>query len=173
MEDDSVLPRENYHLPHFVEPPRFVFDKRIGGLPRDLESYYGFWLVSDKTKAVLEAVDPQGVSFALCDMRVPHGTYEGPRYWLCDVLRVLDAVDEAHSRLITGIRDDERYRDFGKKFYSFAGGAELVFRETVVGKAHVFRMAYDESVVICDRELRDACKAAGLMGVSFREASKL
>ena len=77
----------------------------------------------------MEAVDPKGVSFVLCDVRIPDGVYGGPRYWFCNILRVLDALDEAKSRLKIGIRDDDCYRDFGKKFYDFSGGAELAFRE--------------------------------------------
>ncbi|MGY8666473.1 DUF1629 domain-containing protein [Bradyrhizobium sp. UFLA05-109] len=173
LEDNNILPRGHYHLPPFDKPPRFVFDKRAGDLPRDLESYYGFWLVSDRTKAVLEAVDPKGFSFALCDVRIPNGVYEGPRYWFCDVLRVLDALDEATSRLKIEMLDDVRYRRFGEKFYNFSGGAELVFREDVVGDAHAFRMAYRGSTVICDQVMKDACKSAGLKRIWFEDASKL
>ncbi|WP_371930075.1 imm11 family protein [Bradyrhizobium sp. CCGUVB1N3] len=49
-----------------------------------------------------------------------------------------------------GIRDDDSYRDFGKKFYDLTGGAELVFREDEVGDAYVFRIAHCGSTVICD-----------------------
>ncbi|MCP3476986.1 DUF1629 domain-containing protein [Bradyrhizobium sp. CCGUVB1N3] len=173
LEDNNILPRGHYHLPPFDEPPRFVFDKKAGDLPYDLESYYGFWLVSDRTKAVLETVDPKGLSFVLCDVRIPNGVCDGSRYWFCDVLRVLDALDEAKSRLKIGIRDDDRYRDFGKKFYDFSGGAELVFREDAVGDAHVFRMAHHGSTVICDGVLKDACKSAGLKRIWFEDVSKL
>jgi Protein of unknown function (DUF1629) len=173
LEDESVLPKEHHHLPHFVEPPRLVFDKRMGDWPCDLEDYRGFWLVSDRMKAVLEAVDPEGVSFVRCDVRLPNAIYEGPPYWFCDVLRVLDALDETQSRLKIGIREDERYRDFGKKFYSFAGGAELVFREDAIGSAHVFRMAHYEATVICDQVLKDAAKSAGLRKIWFWDVAKL
>jgi hypothetical protein len=36
------------------------------------------------------------------------GQYDGPKFWLCDVVRVLDALDESQSRLRIGIRDDIR-----------------------------------------------------------------
>jgi len=173
LEDDSILPRDGHHLPHLADPPRLVFDKRAGDLPYDLEDYFGFWLVSDRTKAVMEAVDPKGVSFVLCDVRIPDGVYGGPRYWFCNILRVLDALDEAKSRLKILIRDDDRYRDFDKKFYDFSGGAELAFREDAIGDAHIFRMAYRGLTVICDQELKDACKAAGLARIWFRDVSKL
>jgi hypothetical protein len=37
----------------------------------------------------------------------------------------------------------------------------------------VFRLAYGEVWIFCDQELKDACKAAGLKGIRFREELKL
>jgi Protein of unknown function (DUF1629) len=173
LEDESVLPPGLERLPDFVEPPHFIFDEAVGDLPGDLEQYDDFWLISDRTKLAFESFDPAAFSFVPCDVRVTNGVWNGPRYWLCDVVRVLDALDEAKSRLKIGIQEDARYRDFGKKFYSFLAGAELVFREDAVGDAHVFRMAYSESTVICDQELRGACKSAGLKGILFKDVSHL
>jgi Protein of unknown function (DUF1629) len=78
----------------YPEAPRFLFDKSAGRLPLDLEEVGVYWLVSDRTKSVFEAVDPAGFAFLACDVRLPSGDYDGPSYWLCDVLRVLDALDE-------------------------------------------------------------------------------
>jgi hypothetical protein len=160
-------------LPDFAAPPRVVFAKSAGDLPSDLEPCARFWLIPDRTRTVLEAVDPEAFSFVRCEVRVPHGVWNGPGYWLCEVVRVLDALDEARWRLKIGIRDDDRYLDFGKKFYDFSGGAELVFNEDVIGDAHVFRMAYRGSTVICDQVLKDACKSAGLKGIWFENVLKL
>ena len=92
-------------------------------------------------------------------MHLADGT-EGPAYWLCDVVRVLDAVDEARSRL--------RIEYEGEiKRYSVLGGADIVFNEDVVGAAHLFRMAHMESAVICDRPIKEACRAASLKGITF------
>jgi len=173
LENDGVIPYGAEHQPAFAEPPRFVFDRKTGDPPSDLEPCAGFWLISDGTKAALEAVDPTAFSFVQCEMRVPHGDWDGPRHWLCEVVRVLDALDETQSRLEIGIRDDDRYLDFGKKFYDFSGEVALVFREDAVGDAHVFRMAHRRSTVICDQVLKDACKSAGLKGIRFRDVSKL
>ena len=172
LEDKTLLPYGLSKLPDFSTPPCFVFDRKVGRLPDDLELYGIFWLVSDQCKAVFEAVDPTGFAFAECTVKISKGVYEGPRYWLCDVTRVLDALDEDQSRLKIGIRDDKAYSDFGKKYYSMAGGAELVFREDAVGDVHIFRMEYNRMTRICDQVLKDACKAGGLKGVKFREASK-
>jgi Protein of unknown function (DUF1629) len=137
--------------------------------------YHNYWLVPDRTKAVFERVDPAGFAFVACDIRLAKGQYEGPGYWLCDVVRVLDALDESQSRLIVGIRDDPAYRTFGQKYYMAVvpGGARLVFRDEVIASAHVFRMAYMDATVICDDVLKNACKEAGLAGISFRDVLKL
>ena len=172
--DEKVLraPSGRRGFPDYPEAPRFLLDGKLGRLPQDLELFHGFWLVSDRTRSVFEAVDPAGFAFLACDVRVPRGDYDGPPYWLCDVIRVLDALDEARSRLKIGIREDARYEDFGKKYYSLAGGGELVFREDAIGDAHVFRMQYLHRTVICDQTMKDTCKAAGLKGIKFDDASK-
>ncbi|WFU83769.1 DUF1629 domain-containing protein [Bradyrhizobium sp. CIAT3101] len=162
-------------FPNYPEPPRFLFDKKIGVAPLDMELFHYYWLVSDRMKVLFEAVDPTGFAFVACDIRVPQGHYTGPPYWLCNVVRVLDAVDETRSRLKVGIVDDPMYRDFGLKYYStlVPGGAKLVFRENVVASAHVFRMAHMDATIICDQVLKDACKTAGVKGILFRDASHL
>jgi len=165
---DVVLPGLE-RLSDLAELPRYVFDKSRGRLPRDLERYYEAWLISDRTKVVFESVDPKAFSFAPCVVRTPEGAWDGPRYWLCQVLRVLDALDESRSRLRIGIRDDPRYRDFGQKFYEFFRGAELVFREELIGDAHMFRMVHYEGWAICDQELKEACRSAGLRGLLFND----
>lgn len=48
-----------------------------------------------------------------------------------------------------------------KKYYSLAGGRELVFRDDVIGDAHVFRMEYLQPTVICDQTMKDAARRPG------------
>jgi hypothetical protein len=169
LEDESILPPyEVFRLPASIVRPTFVFDKSVGSLPYDLEPYYHWWLISDRTKAVFEGLDPEAFVFVPCYIRVPHGSYHGPDYWLCDVVRVLDALDEAQSRLIIRIEDNARSLNYGKKIYVAMPGSKLVFTEAAVGKVHIFRMAHSEAVVICDQDLKDACKSAGLKRVRFR-----
>ncbi len=99
-----------------------------------LACFYAFyWLVSDRTKQVLETIDPEGVVFMKCDVHFRDGE-PGPTYWLCDVLRILDAVDEDASKV--GINYDQKT---GQKGYGIIG-AKLVFKEEVVGPAHIFRV---------------------------------
>jgi len=174
VEDESILPPyEVDRLPASLERVPMVFDKSIGVLPRDLEPYYSWWLISDRTKVVFERLDPEAFRFVPCDLRAAPGIYNWSGYWLCDVVRVLDALDESQSRLKIGIRDDIRALDHGMKYYEFCLTSKLVFREAEIGKAHIFHMAYCGSTVICDQEFKDACKSAGLKRISFRDVLKL
>lgn len=152
-------------FPDYPEPPLFLFDRRKGRLPRDLEEFDAYWLVSDRMKSVLQAIDANGFAFLACDVRSADGSQESV-YWLCDVVRVLRGIDETRSRL--RIWHHERT---GAKYYSL-GNAELKFREDLIGDAHVFRNCYMEACVFCDQKLKDACQAAGVKGVKFRDASK-
>lgn len=173
LENEDAFPSGFGCLSDLDEIPRFVFDKSRGRLPRDLERWSWVWLISDRTKIVFESVDLKAFSFVPCAVRTPKGEWDGPQYWLCKVLRVLDALDESRSRLRIGIRDDPRYRDFGQKYYEFVGEAELVFREDLIGDAHVFRMAHFERCAICDQEMKNACKSAGLRGLMFDDVRNL
>ncbi|MCK1475535.1 DUF1629 domain-containing protein [Bradyrhizobium sp. 197] len=157
-------------FPEYSEQPRFLFEKKRVRQPLDIREFHSFWLLSDPAKMVFQTVDHAGFAFAACDVSVSRGTYDGPRYWLCDATRVLDALDEEQSRLEIGIRDDPKYNDFGKKYYKFGSGAKLVFNKDAVGSAHVFRMAFCFRTVICDQALKDACKEAGLLGIKFNNA---
>lgn len=151
----------------FDQAPKVLVDKSLGRNLRDLELYHEYWLVSDKLKMALASVDPDAVAFARCDVRNRDGT-EGPVYWLCDVVRILDALDEGLSRVTV---EHRTYKGQSWKGYSLLGGASLVFREEVVGSAHIFRMRYLVPQVICDQELQDTCKKAGLKGISFHDAA--
>jgi hypothetical protein len=149
----------------YTEMPLFRFDTRLGRAITDMEPIHGFWLVSDRAKTVLERVDPDAFAFLECRVELRDGS-EGPRYWLCDVVRVLDALSESESEITT------EKNDRGEKIYTRIGAEILLFKEDVVGPRHIFRMQYRESTVICDDTMKDACKAAGLKGWRFRDTSR-
>lgn len=131
LEDRSVLPPHGVsRLPASTPPVSCVFDKSVGKLPCDIELCSAWWLVSERTKALFERLDPEAFVFVPCEVRMRRGQYDGPKFWLCDVVRVLDALDESQSRLRMGIRDDISFLDHGRKYYEFlAFGGKLVFRE--------------------------------------------
>ena len=90
LENESLLlqgelalgpPAGRRGFPEYPEPPRFLFDKKLGRLPRDIEQYSYFWAISDPMKRLLEAVDSDGFAFARCEVRLSNGE-PGPAYWL-------------------------------------------------------------------------------------------
>jgi hypothetical protein len=145
--------------------PTFLFDKRLGIADRDFEELSGYWFISDRMKTVLERIDPEAFAFLKCKVQLPDGT-DGPLHWLCDVVRVLDALDEEKSRVHIGTADD------GSKVYTLFPGRPLIFKDDAVGRHHAFRTMYFDPNVICDEEMRQACKAAGVKGVKFTDSAK-
>lgn len=116
-------------------------------------------------KAVLERLDPEGVEFEKCVCRSKSES-AAPVYWLCDVVRILDAVDEEKSRVkIEYDPPDHRKR------YNLLGGANLLFREEIVGSAHIFRLKFLQPRIVRSQSMKDACKEAGLKGISFHDAA--
>jgi Protein of unknown function (DUF1629) len=146
----------------YLEPPLFVADKK-GRLHWDLDRavpYY--WLVTEKMKSLMEALDREAFEFLQCRVQFPDGS-DGPRRWLCDVVRVLDAADEEKSKVTI------RTGQSGHKFYSSGGGVNLFFKPDVVGTSRFFRLYYYQDHVICDDEVKAACEAADLKGLRFVE----
>jgi hypothetical protein len=147
-------------FPDYPVAPLFVCDPRRAPVHWDFEVYLNYWFISERTKTLLENLDRDAFAFLRCDVRHPDGG-DGPPRWLCDVVRVLDALDEQKSQVRIGTADD------GSKFYGSAGRVNLVFKEDLVGPHPIFRMRHAESTVICDDRLVTACKAARIVGVRF------
>jgi hypothetical protein len=147
----------------YAEAPVFLADPRLGRIDRDFEIDTGYWFISDRMKSVVEGVDPDAFAFLQCKVQLRDGS-EGPARWLCDIVRVLDAVDEENSDVRIGTADD------GSKYYSFC--KNLRFRDDVVGSSHIFRLAYLQSSLVCDDEIRRACIKAELTGLRFKDSSK-
>lgn len=151
-------------FPNFRENPAFLFDKRLGRAVHDVEQYESYWIVSEKAKTVLEHTDPSAFAFVKSEVQLRDGQ-KGPSYWLCDVLRRLDVLDEERSRVKIEFWDD------GRKYYSLLGGASLHFREDMIGRNHIFRLSHSPGNIICDDELKLAFKTAKLTGTRFQDAA--
>lgn len=145
----------------YPERPVFLSDAKLGRTHRDFEVYSGYWFISDRMKSVLQGVDPEAFAFLQCDVRTPDGN-DAPVRWLCDVIRILDALDEGRSTAEIGTAES------GRKVYHFGYDATLLFNESVVGTSHIFRMKYREPTIVCDDQIKQACKSAKLTGISFR-----
>ncbi|MEY9186322.1 imm11 family protein [Bradyrhizobium sp. USDA 313] len=154
-----ISPRGERSFPALSETPRLLIDKSLGRPPVDWEMFHGFWFVSDRMKGVLEAVDRAGVAFLRCETRSLKGG--APVYWLCDVVRRLDVIDEEKS-IVEVLDDGTAYRR-----YDNMTNSRYVFREEAIGSAHIFRPRFLEHWIICDQAMKDACKAAGVRGMRF------
>lgn len=97
---------------------------------------------------MFDSVDPEGFAFAACDFTLADGRL-GPQFYFCNVVRTLDALDEKASRLKIEIGDF-----VNGKYYCRAGGACLVFKENVVGSAHIFRTPFSRYRVLRSRFAR-------------------
>lgn len=168
-----IIRPEEGGFPPLAQRPRLVLDPKLGDPPQDLEGgMSGYWLVSGRLKKAFTEIDSDAFEFLECDYLLPDGT-EGPTYYLCEVARELDAVDEEASKFRVIV--DEGYP--GGKFYDLRGGASLAFQREVVGDSHVFRSPYSGDLVYCDRTFRDAIRGAGIgseretRGLRFKDAA--
>lgn len=155
-----MLPEGGRGFRDYPEIPVFLF---YGKTSRDFELFSFYWFISDRMKTVLERVDPEAFVFLKCKVQLKDGA-DGPVRWLCDVVRVLDALDEGKSEVRINRSDD------GTKYYQFGSGCVLIFKDDEVGSHHVFRMKFRESEVICGDDFKLACRESGLTGISFYRA---
>jgi len=163
-------PDKGYGFHDLPEKPQLVHDRRQGKMPRDLEALCGYMLVSERLKQLFEAVDPNGFEFVECDFTLADGS-KGPQYYLGDVVRVINAVDERASNLRTYFeRDHATGRDV--KRYKLTG-ANLTFMEDIVAEARVFRTPHSIPFIFCDEVLKAACKNASITGTWFIDARKM
>lgn len=159
----SSPPKEGRGFRRTIETPTFRF---IGRRPeRDFWRFTYYCFISDRMKSFLERFDPEAFEFLRCEVKLPDGT-SCPDRWLCDVVRVIDAVDEEKSRDIMISADDR-----GQKFYQYGAGF-FAFNEDAVGPHHVFLLKYSPSYFVGDEEFKLACKAAGMKGMFFFGGSK-
>jgi len=167
----NTIDPPNGEAGQYPEKPHLIHVPDLGGMPRDLEEIAGIWIISAALKHVFESVDPSGFAFAPCEFTLANGS-AGPQYFLCDVIRSLDALNEDASRVKIKYEHDHQTGE-DLKFYSVAGGASLVFNKEVVAGAHIFRQERIGIEPICDRVLFDALNAANLNGVRLRDAADL
>ena len=148
-------------FPPYPEKPRVQFDLRLSPKARDMEWCDAYWLISDRLKNVFANLDSEAFVFMECETAYPGGDV-APKYWLCDVIRMLDAVDEERSNVDIRVQGET-------KVYQLYGHTRFVFKEDVVCGSHIFRLKYRPGSVCCDAALRSACIGAKILGVSFRE----
>jgi len=150
-------------FPIYPEMPRVVIGKRRKGPPPSaIELFHHYWLISDGLKRLFESLDADAFAFQPCDVTLRDGS-PGPTHWLCHVVRVIEAFGEKTMDEIEAYR-----RQTGVRRVSSIYTENLVFNEEAIGSARIFRTPYSD-LVFCDQSLKDACKAAGLKGIAFRD----
>jgi hypothetical protein len=142
----------------YPELPTFLL---TGKDQRDYWQYCSYWFVSERMKAFLEEFDPAAFAFLKCETKLKDGSV-GPPQWLCDVIRVRDALVENKS---PGM--DVKYDTTGKKYYLIRAHGVLTFDEDVVGPHHVFHLRHSLDYTVCDEDFKRAYKEAGLKGMTF------
>ena len=158
-----VLPRGPWTLPAFLEPPRFIFDRKLGHEPGDIEMIDGVFFISPRMKTVFEELAPGGCDFRRCTTEYCNGK-PGPELWLCSVIQAFrDAIDKETSTVHIS-------PDGG---YAFWGKVDLKFRPEAIGDAHVFRLAEYSISVFCDEAFKARCKEIGIKGASFDRIGEL
>jgi hypothetical protein len=164
----ALYPPEGGHgFPLYPEKPRVVLGKqKEGPLPNDIELFHSYWLISDQLKTLFEAFDPAAFAFQPCDVRLRDES-PGPAYWLCDVVRVIEAFGQRTVQEIQEFRE----RTGSKYMGLMTKKNDLDFNEDVIGPSRIFRTPYSREDTFCDPTLKDACKAAGIRGVAFYDCS--
>jgi hypothetical protein len=159
---NSLHPPEGQRgFPAYPETPRVVVGSRNRRLPGDLEQFHAYWFISDRLKLIFESIDPDGFAFQACDVRLRDGS-RGPAYWLCDVVRTLNAFGEP---ILQEFRLYQKRT--GNKYCGFAGRKDLVFNGDVIAGSPIFRTPYSWRDIFCDESLKGACKQAGMKGIVF------
>ena len=146
----------------FAETPVFVVDRPIGSKPLfDITGQHrDVFLVSERAKDVLERIDPDAFVFADVETRLANGD-AGPRHWLGDVVRKLEAFDLQNSEgaRVTQVAPFARFAI--SPLYD-----KNLFRRDVIGDAHFFRLKNSASGIYCDEvakaEIYSAPKLKGI-----------
>ena len=142
-------------FPEGMPKPIIIIDKKFGRrLPlNDFEPAPGeFWLLSSEAKLLLEEVDGEAFDF----LRWKFGPKpNAPARWLCDMVRYLDAIDEAKSQLWVRVYDD------GRRFVQIDDAKKTHFARKVIGSARIFRTPYNPFDCFCDAQFREVVRASG------------
>ncbi|MCX7357808.1 MAG: DUF1629 domain-containing protein [Alphaproteobacteria bacterium] len=152
-------------FPAGLELPTLVFETSMESFPF-VDCLYlnrGLWLLSDAAKTTVEGVDPGGFEFVRTNTRL-HDGHEGPQYWIGDVVRFLDPVDEQRSN-ISATTHPSLISGEPMRSVSYSLGEDTVFKAAVIEGCHVFRPIFEPDVVFCDEVMASAISAARLSGM--------
>lgn len=151
-------------IPIVTETPTFKHVKRDGPYPRDIERFGNFWVISKKLKKIFEDFDPEAFDFLECKVWSGDIMTTG-EHWFCDVVRVLDVIDESKSKLESAFIG-------GKKYYHLSESKKIHLNRNIIKKHRVFMVDHCWPNVMCDEELVKICKSEKIKNISFEKAEK-
>lgn len=140
-----------------MDPPIFRFGADLGRMPiADAEALgRGLWLVSARAKELLEKIDAEAFSF-LKAITLEQSARPGPSYWLCDVVRILDALDPEQSVAMK--------RASGAVHLEPKSPWDGVFLRSVVEGRAIFRLKGMPRNIFCNWNTAEALQRSGLTG---------
>ncbi|WP_225881602.1 imm11 family protein [Rhizobium phaseoli] len=154
------MPRGPWTLPDYLEPPHFVFDRRLGRPPHDSGMRDGLFLISAKMKSLLEELAPDAWDYRPCSTSYRNGQ-PAPELWIGSVVRAFkEAVDLENSNIKVSAYGLYLPPMYPQKM-------ELALKSEVIGSANCFRLREYPISAFCDDNFRERCKEAGLRGISF------
>lgn len=158
--DGTWIIGEGTGFPLGMPKPLLVFDRplRTGSAIDVYLEGRSVQIVSARLKAAYEAIDPEAFEFVAAETRLQSGE-SGPEYWLCDLVRVIEALDLERSDL--PLPDDRGMR--------WGPHARHVFRAEVTGEAHFFRVPDFSGGWLCDDQAMRALKTHNLKRLDFYE----
>jgi hypothetical protein len=147
----------------YLVRPNFHISARLGRKIHDFELFGEYWMVSDRTRNALLSISDTDFKFLPVDTEVDPGQ-EPVVLWLCDVIPVLDAVDESCSTV------NKIINDMGEPSHQVSAISSLFFDEKTVGFHHAFRLKTAPSKIVCDKVFRLKLQKEKLSGLSLRVA---
>ena len=146
--------------------PRYRVSKKLGRPPQDIERHGFYWFVSDGAKQVLSGLSKMDFQFMALDIETDAGQ-EPVRRWLCDILSILDPVDEDNSAIVI-VQGDS-----GEPIYRLRSDIILSMKEDAVGEHRAFRLLKSFDTIVCDDIFRSALRDAGITGLRFQDVNPL
>jgi hypothetical protein len=151
-------------VPLEPETPILLINMQEAASPlSDIEPALGQrWYISRRTKDLFKSLDAGAFDFRRTQARLltkEGEQVEGPEYYICDVVRFVDALDEQRSRVT--VRGPMRTVS--------VFGDQNTFRAAQVNGHSIFRPMYSTSRIACTEDFRAAVQRAGLTNFRFEK----
>lgn len=151
-------------FPLDYRPEPLIIDRRIGRPPWDVNPFVReVLLLSDRAKQLFEEIDAAAFQFVRLESfeRDAAGDHPIAPYWLCDVIRCIDAVIRNQPDVTINHLENGTYT------FNLESNGKVKFDAARIGAARVFRLAYKNPYVMMDGAARSLITKARLIGPQF------